>query len=90
MDRGLFDFDRISLDIDRPAFISSGGGYPNERAHTGTVIDVLGAGQMTQRSLRTLIETSRPGYPMIGGHRRSRHRKRRRTRNSRRTRNYKK
>ena len=68
MNRGLFDFDRISPDIEGPSFLSPGGGYPNEVQSKGR-IDVIGGGSVTRKELGDIQAAARPGYPMIGGFR---------------------
>jgi hypothetical protein len=88
MDRGLFDFDRISPDIDRPSFISVGGGYPNERARSNTTVDIIGAGSMSLNALREFQETARSGYPMIGGRRSKKSKRPRRTGRNKKQRNH--
>lgn len=70
MNRGLFDFENVSPDIDGPGFLSAGAGYPDEIGNGR--VDVIGAGIMTRAQLRDLQESARPGYPMIGGNRQSR------------------
>lgn len=56
MNRGLFDFDRISPT--GPTYSSVGGGR--------ITVDGVG-GSISMSDLRALQESARPGYPMIGG-----------------------
>ena len=60
MNRGLFDFDRISPT--GPTYSSVGGGR--------ITVDGVG-GSISMSDLRALQESARPGYPMIGGRRKT-------------------
>lgn len=72
MNRGLFDFDRISPT--GPTYSSMGRG--------GITVDGVG-GSISMSDLRALQESARPGYPMIGGGRRKTKRRLSRFRRSR-------
>jgi hypothetical protein len=74
MNRGLFDFNRISPGIDGPTYSSVGRGR--------ITVDGVG-GSISMADLRALQESARPGYPMIGGGRRKTKSRRSRFRHSR-------
>jgi hypothetical protein len=60
MNLGLFDFERISPT--GPTYSSVGGGR--------ITVDGVG-GSISMSDLRALQESARPGYPMIGGRRKT-------------------
>jgi len=60
MNWGLFDFERISPT--GPTYSSVGGGR--------ITVDGVG-GSISMSDLRALQESARPGYPMIGGRRKT-------------------
>jgi hypothetical protein len=61
MNKGLFDFDRISPDGPNPRFLSVGGGLPHELAGSDAVVDAPGI----RGSMRDVQSFS----PMVGGSR---------------------
>jgi len=84
MEQGLFDAERISPDL--PYSYSVGGGYPDQYASSGTVVDVLGLGSVTRKEFAEMRESARPGVPFgqLGGFKKSRNTKKQRRRTNKR------
>ena len=84
MEQGLFDAERISPGI--PYRYLVGGGYPDQYARSGTVVDVLGLGSVTQKEFAELRESARSGmaYGQLGGFKKSRKSKKQRRRSNKR------